>query len=389
MHLRDLVTEESVFDARFAAREIAGVTADSRSVKRGDLFVAVPGTKADGLAFRAAGARGRGCRHRGRARPGIASAGYSLCEGRRCAARACARCRPLLRATAGDDRRRHRHERQDLGCRLHASDLGPRSATLPRASAPSASCRPRVRSMARSRRPIRWRCIARSMSLAGEGVTHLALEASSHGLDQHRLDGLRVAAGGFTNITRDHLDYHPSVEAYLRGQAPSVRCTHRAGRRRRHRCRSRARGRRRRRGAGARVAVAHGRAQGRRHPPGRDGDRWVRAVTAARACRQELCGCGCRWSARFRSRTRSSPLGLRSQPGAIPPPRSRRSSISSGAKGRLELIGDARRRAGVRRLCAQARRAAVRRWRRCGPMRAADSSSCSAPAATAIPASGR
>jgi UDP-N-acetylmuramoyl-L-alanyl-D-glutamate--2,6-diaminopimelate ligase len=52
-------------------------------------------------------------------------------------------------------------------------------------------------------------------ALADEGVTHLALEASSHGLDQHRLDGVRFAAAGFTNITRDHLDYHPTFEAYL------------------------------------------------------------------------------------------------------------------------------------------------------------------------------
>jgi UDP-N-acetylmuramoyl-L-alanyl-D-glutamate--2,6-diaminopimelate ligase len=51
--------------------------------------------------------------------------------------------------------------------------------------------------------------------LAGDGVTHLAIEASSHGLDQHRLDGLRIAAAGFTNITRDHLDYHPSFQDYL------------------------------------------------------------------------------------------------------------------------------------------------------------------------------
>jgi UDP-N-acetylmuramoyl-L-alanyl-D-glutamate--2,6-diaminopimelate ligase len=41
------------------------------------------------------------------------------------------------------------------------------------------------------------------------------MEASSHGLDQHRLDGVRVAAGGFTNLSRDHLDYHPTLEAYL------------------------------------------------------------------------------------------------------------------------------------------------------------------------------
>ena len=51
--------------------------------------------------------------------------------------------------------------------------------------------------------------------LAGEGVTHLALEASSHGLDQHRLDGVRITAGGFTNLSRDHLDYHRTLEAYL------------------------------------------------------------------------------------------------------------------------------------------------------------------------------
>jgi UDP-N-acetylmuramoyl-L-alanyl-D-glutamate--2,6-diaminopimelate ligase len=51
--------------------------------------------------------------------------------------------------------------------------------------------------------------------LAREGVTHLAMEASSHGLDQHRLDGVRVAAAGFTNLSRDHMDYHPTIEAYL------------------------------------------------------------------------------------------------------------------------------------------------------------------------------
>jgi UDP-N-acetylmuramoyl-L-alanyl-D-glutamate--2,6-diaminopimelate ligase len=51
--------------------------------------------------------------------------------------------------------------------------------------------------------------------LARDGVTHLVLEASSHGLDQYRLDGVRFAAGAFTNISRDHLDYHPTLEAYL------------------------------------------------------------------------------------------------------------------------------------------------------------------------------
>jgi UDP-N-acetylmuramoyl-L-alanyl-D-glutamate--2,6-diaminopimelate ligase len=51
--------------------------------------------------------------------------------------------------------------------------------------------------------------------LKADGVDHLAIEASSHGLDQHRLDGVRIRGCGFTNITRDHMDYHPTFEDYL------------------------------------------------------------------------------------------------------------------------------------------------------------------------------
>ena len=51
--------------------------------------------------------------------------------------------------------------------------------------------------------------------LAREGVSHVAFEASSHGLDQYRSEGLPVAAAAFTNLSRDHLDYHKSMEAYL------------------------------------------------------------------------------------------------------------------------------------------------------------------------------
>lgn len=51
--------------------------------------------------------------------------------------------------------------------------------------------------------------------LKAEGVEHLAIEASSHGLDQHRLDGVVISACGFTNLTRDHMDYHPTFDHYL------------------------------------------------------------------------------------------------------------------------------------------------------------------------------
>lgn len=51
--------------------------------------------------------------------------------------------------------------------------------------------------------------------LAAAGVTHAAMEASSHGLDQSRLDGVRLSAAAFTNLGRDHMDYHPDIEHYL------------------------------------------------------------------------------------------------------------------------------------------------------------------------------
>lgn len=51
--------------------------------------------------------------------------------------------------------------------------------------------------------------------LAAEGVTHAAFEASSHGLDQYRTEGLPVQAAAFTNLSHDHLDYHGTMEAYL------------------------------------------------------------------------------------------------------------------------------------------------------------------------------
>ncbi len=51
-------------------------------------------------------------------------------------------------------------------------------------------------------------------ALAEDGIDHLVLEASSHGLDQYRLDGVRVAAAAFTNLSRDHLDYHGDMAAY-------------------------------------------------------------------------------------------------------------------------------------------------------------------------------
>ena len=54
---------------------------------------------------------------------------------------------------------------------------------------------------------------------AAQGITHAAMEASSHGLDQRRLDGVTLRAAGFSNFTQDHLDYHESFEAYFDAKA--------------------------------------------------------------------------------------------------------------------------------------------------------------------------
>ncbi|MFM7402967.1 MAG: UDP-N-acetylmuramoyl-L-alanyl-D-glutamate--2,6-diaminopimelate ligase, partial [Erythrobacter sp.] len=57
--------------------------------------------------------------------------------------------------------------------------------------------------------------LANMAGLAREGVSHVAYEASSHGLDQYRNEGLTVSASAFTNFSRDHLDYHGTMEAYF------------------------------------------------------------------------------------------------------------------------------------------------------------------------------
>lgn len=55
--------------------------------------------------------------------------------------------------------------------------------------------------------------------LADDGVTHMAMEASSHGLEQRRLDGVVLKAAAFTNLGRDHLDYHPTMEEYFQAKS--------------------------------------------------------------------------------------------------------------------------------------------------------------------------
>ena len=125
--------------------------------------------------------------------------------------------------------------------------------------------------------------------LAGEGVTHLALEASSHGLDQHRLDGVRIAAGAFTNLSRDHLDYHPTIEAYLAAKLRLFERSDRAGRHRGDRCRRLLcgpGGRRRAQKRGLKVMTVG--EHGERHPARRRRHRRLRAGGRHRSRRPHI-----------------------------------------------------------------------------------------------------
>ena len=218
MKLSDLLTDSAALDARlgtsFGAIEVGGISADSRTLKRGDVFVAVPGSKADGLVFAVqALAAGASAIVGERAPPALpAGAVFVQVENaRRALALAAARLYPrqpaVIAAVTGTSGKTSvtAFTRQIWSALGHeAASIGTIGVVTPRRESYGSLTTPD---------PV---ALHRTLSeLAGEGITHLAIEASSHGLDQHRLDGVRVKAGAFTNLSRDHLDYHPSVEAYL------------------------------------------------------------------------------------------------------------------------------------------------------------------------------
>ena len=155
--------------------------------------------------------------------------------------------------------------------------------------------------------------------LAAEGVTHLAFEASSHGLDQHRLDGVHIKAAAFTNLGRDHLDYHPTVEDYLARQAAPV---HRACCRPTAAAVINADGERAARGGRGCAAARHrcarpSAATATTSAARRGRARRLRAAHGDRARRARVTTCACRWSATIRRRTRWSPPGSPSPPARI------------------------------------------------------------------------
>ncbi|MBX6324313.1 MAG: UDP-N-acetylmuramoyl-L-alanyl-D-glutamate--2,6-diaminopimelate ligase, partial [Rhodospirillaceae bacterium] len=199
---------------------MAGLTADSRAVEPGWLFAALPGTRADGRAFiDAAVARGAvAVLAPEGTRLGPDAAGVALLTDanprRRLALMAARFFGPQPRTVAAVTGTNGKTSVADFTRQIWAA-LGERAAslgTLGLVAPDGVALAPRPRVGLTTPDPV---ALHRDLAaLARAGVNRVAIEASSHGLDQFRLDGLAVAAAAFTNLTRDHLDYHGSMEAY-------------------------------------------------------------------------------------------------------------------------------------------------------------------------------
>src|ERR1700682_1053477 len=211
MRLRELFSDDATIDPADAT-EVTGLAVDSRAVKPGDLFFALAGSKTDGARFRdgafAAGA--------------VAIAGdhphgdspvpfVTTPNPRRALALAAAKFFPrqpqTIAAVTGTSGKTSvaaftRQIWQRLG--HESASIGTIGLVSPKRTIYGSLTTPDPVALHRQLDEI-----------ADDGVTHLAFEASSHGLDQYRLDGVRISAGGFTNLTRDHMDCHPDVAHYL------------------------------------------------------------------------------------------------------------------------------------------------------------------------------
>ncbi len=223
MHLSALITDlddiEAGDDKRLAATDIAGMTSDSRDVKAGYLFAAFPGTKLDGRQYIDSAVQ-KGAvailAPSGTKAPAgnavLLEAGNPRRSFAKMAAAFYGRQVPVLAAVTGTNGKSSTVNfcRQIWQSMEHAAAcLGTIGITANYAGGITKS-RPGLLTT-----PDPVTLHAEIAELEASGVTHLAIEASSQGLDQYRLDGVRVTAAGFTNLTRDHLDYHGTMEKYL------------------------------------------------------------------------------------------------------------------------------------------------------------------------------
>lgn len=211
MKLRDLFSDAALAP-QAADIAVAGLAVDSRAVKPGDVFFALAGAKTDGARFIAQAVASGAVAVAGEHAPAdIALPFVQLDNPRRALALAAARFYPrqpqIIAAVTGTSGKTSvaSFTREIWGRLGQASaSIGTIGLVSPKRTVYGSLTTPDPISLHQQ-----------IDEITGEGVTHLALEASSHGLDQFRLDGVRVSAAGFTNLSRDHMDYHPDVAHYL------------------------------------------------------------------------------------------------------------------------------------------------------------------------------
>lgn len=216
MNLRDLSGTEfpelnELLGTDAGALDITGITADSRKAAPGSLFVAVAGTKADGSTYVAdAVAKGAVAVVSSHAIDADVPV-LVVSDPRRFLSLAAARfygkqpeTMVAVTGTAGKTSVAS-FTRQIWALAGHAAaQIGTTGVIAPGREDYGSLTTPD---------PVSLHALL--AELASEGVTHAAMEASSHGLDQRRLDGVKLAAAAFTNLGRDHMDYHPTMEDYM------------------------------------------------------------------------------------------------------------------------------------------------------------------------------
>ncbi len=215
MLLGELATADLSLSSGAGSLDITGLTADSRAVRPGYLFAALKGGAADGARFAgAAAASGAAAILADRTAEIAGIGGAALLRAddpRRALALLAARFYPrqpeklvAVTGTSGKTSVTVFARQIFAAAGLEAASIGTIGVVTGRGAAYGSLTTPDPVDLHRT-----------LDTLAGEGVSHAALEASSHGLDQHRLDGVRMVAAAFTNLGRDHMDYHATVADYL------------------------------------------------------------------------------------------------------------------------------------------------------------------------------
>jgi UDP-N-acetylmuramoyl-L-alanyl-D-glutamate--2,6-diaminopimelate ligase len=213
----DPATLADALPADVAALDVTNLTADSRKVGPGTVFFAMPGTKADGLSF-AAKAVAQGAvavvadrlpdtpvgapvlvavAARGGTRAALAMAAANLFGPQPATTVA-------VTGTSGKTSVTVFARQLWLATQTSGASLGTIGYVTAHGATYGSLTTPDPVDLHRT-----------LQLLTNQGVTHLAMEASSHGLHQHRLDGVKLAATAFLNLSRDHLDYHATMQEYF------------------------------------------------------------------------------------------------------------------------------------------------------------------------------